>query len=136
MLFLGYDKLGDPLLKGLRIFVADSADLKPGELAPHVCCGTGAWVIEYSRRNAIATGIDLSPEMLKIAERNRAKNNRSDISFQLADATDLPFSDHSLDIVSVSFGLHDKTSSIPDKGVSELTRVVKPEDSLVLIGFE
>jgi ubiquinone/menaquinone biosynthesis C-methylase UbiE len=136
MLFLSYDKLIDPLLKGLRIFVADFAELKPGQLALDVCCGTGAQVMEYGHLGAIATGIDLSPEMLRIAERNRARNKRSNTSFQLADATNLPFTDHSFDIASVSFGLHDKTSSIRDKVISEMTRVIKPGGSLVLVDFE
>jgi ubiquinone/menaquinone biosynthesis C-methylase UbiE len=136
MLFLNYGNLVDPLLKGLRIFVADFADLKPGDRVLDVCCGTGAQVIEYGRRNAVVTGIDISPEMLRIAERNRAGNNQNNISFQLADAASLPFADHSFDIVSISFGLHDKISGIRDKVVSEMVRLVKHQGSLIMVDFE
>jgi len=138
MWLVNYGNVVDPLLKGLRKIVADLADLKPGQRVLDVCCGTGTQVIEFGRRDVNVTGIDLSAEMLKIAEKNILKDNNgsiANISFKLADAASLPFSEKSFDIVSVSFGLHDKTNKIRDKVVSEMIRVVKSRGSLVIVDF-
>jgi ubiquinone/menaquinone biosynthesis C-methylase UbiE len=101
-----------------------------------VCCGTGAQVLEYGRRGIIATGIDISPAMLRIAERNRIKQNLDNVSFQLADAASLPFTDNYFDYVSISFGLHDKVSGVRGRVVSEMRRVAKQHGALILIDFQ
>jgi ubiquinone/menaquinone biosynthesis C-methylase UbiE len=136
MLFLNYSTLIDPLLKDLRTFVAEFAGMKPGQRVLDVCCGTGAQVLEYGHRGIIATGIDLSPEMLRIAERNRVKENQYNVFFQLADAANLPFADNQFDCASISFGLHDKVSSARSMVVSEMIRVVKQQGALVLVDFQ
>jgi len=135
MLFLEYDNLIDPLLKNLRVSVAGFAGLKPGQSVLDVCCGTGAQVMEYAKLGAVAAGIDLSPKMLEIAKRNLTENYRSTISFRLADAADLPIEDHSFDIASITFGLHDKTGSTRNEIISEMMRVIKPGGVLLLVDF-
>jgi len=100
-----------------------------------VCCGTGAQVIEYGRRGIIATGIDIDPSMLKVALRNGMKQKLANVSFYLADATELPFADSCFDYVSVSLGLHDKVRLTRYKVASEMMRVAKPDGTLVFIDY-
>ena len=131
-----YKTLIDPLLRDIRKFTPEFSGMNAGDTVLDVCCGTGAQVLEYGRRGIIATGIDTSPSMLSIAVRNKTRQELANVSFQLADATNLPFPDGYFDYVSVSFGLHDKEKPIRDKVISEMKRVVKQEGALVSIDYQ
>lgn len=136
MWLLNYATLVDPLLEDLRAFVAGFAGMKPNDRVLDVCCGTGAQVLEYGRLGIIATGIDISPAMLKMMERKGSNRIYDTVSFQLADAANLPFPDNYFDYVSISFGLHDKISSVRYRVVSEMKRVTRQDGSLILIDFQ
>lgn len=136
MWFLNYGTLVDPLLKDLRAFVTEFAGMNPNDRVLDVCCGTGVQVLEYGRRGIVATGIDISPAMLRMAERNGMKQNLDNVSFQLADAANLPFTNNYFDYVSISFGLHDKVSSVRHRVVSEMKRVAKQHGVLILVDFQ
>jgi ubiquinone/menaquinone biosynthesis C-methylase UbiE len=135
MFLLNYETVIDPLLDDIRKFTPEFCGMSAGDRVLDVCCGTGAQVIEYSRRGIIATGVDIDPSMLKIASRNSIKHNPVNVSFCLADATELPFADNFFDYVSVSLGLHDKISVIRYKVVSEMMRVVRPDGALIFIDY-
>ncbi len=135
MLLFNYETLVDSLLRDVRAFTPEFCDMKPGDRVLDVCCGTGAQVIEYGRQGLSAVGIDIDPNMLKAARRNRIKRNLLNVSFCLADATALPFTDRLFDCVSVSLALHDKAQTIRYKVVSEMIRVARPSGSLVFIDY-
>ncbi|MFC1865550.1 class I SAM-dependent methyltransferase [Chloroflexota bacterium] len=135
MSLFSYENLIDPILKNVRRITPEFSGMKVGDRVLDVCCGTGAQVFEYGQRGIPAIGIDKEPNMLCIALKNRKKQNSENTSFNLADATNLPFCDNKFDYVSVSFGLHDKEREIRNKIVSEMKRVVKKEGSLVLIDY-
>jgi ubiquinone/menaquinone biosynthesis C-methylase UbiE len=109
--------------------------MKAGDKVIDVCCGTGAQVIEYGRRGILATGIDISLSMLKIATRDMRRQKAVNVSFQLADATSLPFPDGYFDYASVSLGLHDKEKPVRYQVISEMKRVVKQDGALILIDY-
>jgi SAM-dependent methyltransferase len=135
MFLLNYETVIDPLLDDIRKFTPEFCGMSAGDRVLDVCCGTGAQVIEYSRRGIIATGVDIDPSMLKIASRNSIKHNLVNVSFYLADATELPFADNFFDYVSVSLALHDKSKLARYKVVSEMMRVVRPDGALVFIDY-
>jgi len=135
MRILSYENLIDPVLRDIRLDVIDFAGMKAGQTVLDVCCGTGAQVIEYSKKGLIATGIDLEEEMLAAAYKNKHKLGLENASFYQGDATSMPFNDHSFDYVSISFALHDKEKSNRDKIVDEMKRVVKRQGYLLLIDF-
>jgi len=136
MFIFNYETLIDPLLRDIRKFTPEFSGMNAGDRVLDVCCGTGAQVLEYGRRGIIAIGIDTSPSMLNIAARNRMRQELANVSFQLAEATNLPFPDGYFDYVSVSFGLHDKEKLIRDKAISEMKRVVKQQGALIFIDFQ
>ena len=72
--------MADPLLKNMRTFIAEFADLNPGDRILDVCCGTGAQILEYAQRGPIAVGIDNDPAMLRVAKGNGRKQKLDDIS--------------------------------------------------------
>jgi len=131
-----YETLVDPLLRDIRKYTPEFSGMKAGDKVIDVCCGTGAQVLEYGRRGIVATGIDISPSMLKIATRNMSRQKAVNVSFQLADATNLPFPDGYFDYASISLGLHDKEKPIRYQIISEMKRVVKQDGALILIDFQ
>jgi ubiquinone/menaquinone biosynthesis C-methylase UbiE len=136
MFMFNYETLVDPLLRDLRKFTPEFSGMKAGDKVIDVCCGTGAQVLEYGRHGIIATGIDSSQDMLKIATRNRMRQKAVNVSFQLADATNLPFPDGYFDYATVSFGLHDKEKPIRYQIIFEMKRVVKQNGALILVDFQ
>jgi len=136
MCIFNYGNLVDPLLSDVRRFTPTFSGMNPEDRVLDVCCGTGAQVLEYGRRGIIATGIDISPSMLNIASRNKARQNLDNIYFQLADAANLPFADRCFDYASISFGLHDKERGERCRIVAEMKRVIKQDGALVFIDFQ
>jgi ubiquinone/menaquinone biosynthesis C-methylase UbiE len=136
MLFLNYSTLIDPLLRGLRQFMVAFSGFKFGDRVLDVCCGTGDQTFYYARAGLIAYGIDLAPNMLRLARRDRRRWGQDNIAFQLADARHLPFRDSSFDGASISFALHEKDGVSRHRVITEMKRVVKKEGTLLFADFQ
>ena len=135
MLLLNYSNLIDPFLRDIRSFIPGFAGMTPQNTVLDVCCGTGEQVMEYGMNGIDAVGIDNDPDMLKVAFTNRIKRQLTNVSFQLADATHLPFPNDYFDYSSISFGLHDKVKVIRDSVIHEMKRVVKQSGIFIFIDF-
>ena len=92
--------------------------------------GTGTLTLELAQRGARVTAVDISPEMLKVAQQKAARTGR-DITFEVMDAHALDFSDATFDVV-ISMATLEFFSS-PQKAYEEMKRVVK-QDGRVIIG--
>jgi len=136
MVFSIYSTVIDPLLRDLRVHVPQFSGMKAGDRVLDVCCGTGDQVLHYARRGIIAAGIDHSPHMIRVAERNKRKHGLRNVSFQVGDATELPFRDHCFDYASISLALHEKEASPRNRIISEMKRVVRKEGILVFVDFQ
>ena len=136
MFFLNYATIIDPLLRGIRLHTIDFSGMKAGDRVLDVCCGTGDQAFYYAEAGIMATGIDLDPNMLKLTGKDKRKKALHNVSFQIADARNLPFKDSSFDYVSISFALHEKERTARDKIISEMRRVVKKEGALIFIDFQ
>ena len=110
--------------------------MKAGDKVLDVCCGTGNQVCHYARRDIITTGIDLNPNMIKLAEKNKKKLGLNNVSFQIADAANLPFQDNLFDYASIFLAIHTNGRTARDKIISEMKRVVKKEGALIFIDFQ
>lgn len=90
-----------------------------------LCCGTG----DIIRLVGEGEGVDFCKEMLDIAKEKLPGN----LKLTLADATALPQSDQSQDVVSIAFGLR----NIPDyeKALQEIRRVLKTSGTLYILEF-
>ena len=111
------------------------AAVRPGERALDVCCGTGDVTFALARAGAEATGFDFSEPMLAVARR-RAATLRAPLPaprFEQGDALELPFADASFDVVTISYGLRNLADF--DRGVRELTRVLRPGGRLLVLDF-
>lgn len=126
----------DPLLKDIRTYISKFSGMKEGDRVLDVCCGTGDQVFYYGKEGIIATGVDLSPKMIKSAEKRKEKSGLTNIFFQVANAKQLPFKDNSFDFVSICLGLHEIKRDERDKIITEMKRVVKKEGFLIFIDFQ
>jgi ubiquinone/menaquinone biosynthesis C-methylase UbiE len=94
-----------------------------------VAIGTGVNLPHYPAGVRL-TGVDLSPDMLAVAETRAEKMGRP-IRFIEGDAQDLPFADGSFDTVVCTYAL----CSVPDdaRAISDMHRVLKPGGRLILV---
>ena len=111
---LTYSLLIDPLMHNVRSHVAEFAGMEAGDTVLDVCCGTGSQVFHYARKGMVATGIDLNPGMVKLAEKKKGKAGLNNASFQIADAANLPFRDNLFDYVSISLSIHTNQKKVRD----------------------
>ena len=113
------------------------AAVQPEDRALDLCCGTGDLALALAQSGADTIGLDFSPQMLEVAELRRQKtNHKSPVAnpkFLQGDAQQLPFPDHSFDIVTVGYGLRNLTSW--ERGLDEMFRVARPGGRIVVLEF-
>jgi SAM-dependent methyltransferase len=114
-----------------------TANLKPGQVVVDLGSGGGLDVFlaaEQVGPEGKAIGIDMTPEMIELAERNAARGNNgagySNVEFHLASIDDLPLPDNSADIVISNCVIN----LAPDKTAvfREIARVLKPGGGLAV----
>lgn len=93
--------------------------------------GTGAFAGAFASsclRPIDLTGLDVSSEMLRQAE-NNLNSLVTNASFYKGDINDLPFAEHTFDVVLVAHVIEHMAE--PDVALAELSRVLKPGGFLV-----
>ena len=117
--------------------MATAAALQPGDQALDVCCGTGDVTFRLAQTGADTVGFDFSQPMLDVAIARAAQAplpaGSGTVTFQQGDALNLPFADRSFDVVTISYGLRNLADF--QRGLRELTRVLKPGGRLLVLDF-
>jgi len=133
-----YDMMNDLLSfrrhKAWRKFTMAKMDMRTGQTAVDLCCGTCDWTIAMARASGSGriVGLDFSRNML---EHGRKKVRQSGLDKQIelvwGNAMDLPFPDNTFDFATIGFGLR----NVPDihRVLSEMRRVVKPGGKVVCL---
>jgi demethylmenaquinone methyltransferase / 2-methoxy-6-polyprenyl-1,4-benzoquinol methylase len=132
-----YDLMNTAMTAGLhhrwRERAADRAELRLGEDALDVCCGTGDLALALAERvgpDGSVVGCDFSERMLELAGRKADERGRQ-VRFEWADAMELPYDDASFDAVTVGFGARNLADL--EKGLVEMARVLRPSGRLVIL---
>jgi demethylmenaquinone methyltransferase/2-methoxy-6-polyprenyl-1,4-benzoquinol methylase len=135
-----YDLLNSLMSAGLhhrwRERAAEIAELRPGDAALDVCCGTGDLTLELARRVAPTghvVGCDFSEPMLDLAREKASARGAEAVRFEWADALQLPYDAGRFDAVSVGFGVRNFADR--DRGLAEMARVLRPGGRLVVLEF-
>ena len=136
-----YDLINDLQSFGLhRLWkrrVVRLTQIKPGDRALDLCCGTGDIALALAQRGAETVGLDFSDKMLEVAavrsQKSEARSRKENPQFIQGDAQAVPFADNSFDIVTVGYGLRNLTSW--ERGLDEMFRVAKPGARLIVLDF-
>lgn len=126
-----YDRYVEPSIAALRQIGMKMYSPKAGIHVLDVGCGTGTNLMLYHEAGCNVFGIDLSPAMVEIARKKLG--NRADI--RLGDASKMPYSDDSFDLVTAFFILHEMPNRIRPAVISELARVVKHDGRILVIDY-
>ena len=134
-----YDFLNDlqsfGMHRGWKRHVVRLAQIKPGDRALDLCCGTGDISFALAKDGAQTTGLDFSPQMLEVAAQRQgnAKSQIQNLKFIQGDAQQLPFEENEFEVVTVGYGLRNLTSW--ERGIDEMHRVAKPGARLIVLDF-
>lgn len=122
--------------RALRALVKEVTRLREGDCVLDVGCGGGTVprILSkiYGQRIQIV-GLDAEQSLI---EHGKTHWGRPDhIQLEHGDALNLPFLDHSFDVV-MSFGLLEWLGESVDRGVAEMIRVVKPDGRILVLSME
>ncbi|MED4400711.1 demethylmenaquinone methyltransferase [Metabacillus fastidiosus] len=109
-------------------------NVKNGQSALDVCCGTADWTIALADavgKNGNVIGLDFSKNMLAIGSEKVSDLELDNVKLIHGNAMSLPFEDNSFDFVTIGFGLR----NVPDymQVLKEMYRVVKPGGKVVCL---
>jgi SAM-dependent methyltransferase len=115
--------MGQPVTEAL----VDYSRATPGMRVIDLATGTGEPAITLAARvgpQGQVTAVDLSADLLEIAEKRARDRGLTNFTTQQADAHSLPFPDNSFDLGACRFGV--MFFRDPEKALSELRRVLRP----------
>jgi ubiquinone/menaquinone biosynthesis C-methylase UbiE len=102
--------------------LAEAVDIRAGERVLDVAAGNGNATLAAARRFATVTSTDYVPSLLEKG-RQRALAEGLPVTFEVADAEDLPFDDGSFDVVLSTFGA--MFTPEPRRPAREMLRVLR-----------
>jgi demethylmenaquinone methyltransferase/2-methoxy-6-polyprenyl-1,4-benzoquinol methylase len=111
------------------------ANVRAGERALDLCCGTGDIAFSLAKAGAQAVGLDFTEPMLKVA-RGRSQREQAALEnpkFILGDAQNTSLPEDAFDLVTVGYGLRNLASL--ETGLREMARVIKPGGRMLILDF-
>lgn len=112
--------------------LCEAVDLRSGQHVLDVAAGNGNATLAAARRFADVVSTDYVGSLLDLG-RERAKADRLPVTFQEADAENLPFPEASFDVVLSTFGVMFTPNQ--EKAASELIRVCRPDGKIGLANW-
>jgi len=130
-----YDEWRESAFKDLyKVFRAKITDyLQAEDFALEIGTGTGDIAFDAARKCEKVVGIDISSEMIAIANKKRSESNLENLSFQVEDAYKLPFNERSFSKVIACNSL--QTMKDPAKAIREGRRVLKERGEFISVTY-
>lgn len=127
-----YPRIATELVQPLGGRLVEAAGIRPGHRVLDVAAGSGNASLPAARAGADVVASDLTPELLE-AGRRSAEQEGLALTWEQADAENLPYDDASFDVVmsciGVMFAPHHRDSA------EELLRVCRPGGRLALLSW-
>jgi tRNA (guanine6-N2)-methyltransferase len=128
----------------LAVVMNDLAEVKASERYLNAMCGSGTLLIEQALSGKVAklVGCDISERALECAAQNVKASGISHIELLGADATKLPFSENSFDVVTAdvpwgdAVGSHEGNSKLYPDFLQEMGRITTSKARLVILTHE
>lgn len=111
--------------------LVELAALLPSNRVLDVATSVGHTALAVAPHVAYVLGVDLTPEMLGVAQRLAREREINNVEFRLGDAEDLPSDDASFDRVVCRIALHHFPN--PVTAAREMARVLAPGGRVVLV---
>lgn len=109
----------------------EAAGTRGDERLLDVAAGAGHTALAFAPRVASVMAVDLTEAMLETGRRLAAEQGVANVTFQPADAADLPFPGESFDLVTCRYAAHHFPD--PHAVTREWARVLKPGGRLLLV---
>ena len=119
----------------LRTMTVNLALVKEGDCVLEVGCATGSLTLAAKRQvgpSGKVFGIDIIPAMIERSQQ-KAVQAKLDITFQLGNIENIPFSENQFDVVMCSFMIFHMSEKVRNKGIEEIYRVLKPQGKLLVL---
>ncbi len=118
--------------------ILELARIEMGDKVLDLGCGPGSLTIRAKKKvgqNGQVYGLDPSPEMIALAQRNAKKVGQA-VDFRLGVAEALPFETGTLDVVLSRLVFHHLPGELRRQALTEIRRVLKPGGYCLVVDFE
>ena len=126
-----YDAGVGPFLRMVRTDICRIAKDLMCRRILDVACGAGEQVVMLAKAGMKATGVDLSPAMLREA----LKKSPPGVCFFQGDAASLPFAPGTFDCASISLALHEMEPQTGMKVLEQMLKVLSPHGKLIVFDY-
>ncbi|MEE4214705.1 MAG: class I SAM-dependent methyltransferase, partial [Bacteroidales bacterium] len=117
-----YRNIIDPILS--QYYPRISEDLKPGDTVLDVACGTGSLSLAMAALASRVKGIDLSEEMIGIANDQAERKKVDNLEFEIRDASDLSsIGDNQFNVAVTSMAIHQFDAELALQILKEMKRI-------------
>jgi demethylmenaquinone methyltransferase/2-methoxy-6-polyprenyl-1,4-benzoquinol methylase len=134
-----YDRTNSVLSLGIHHFwrkkTVQVSGARTGMSVLDCATGTGDLALEFKKTvgpEGQVIGTDFCPEMMETAPA-KSESRKLPVDFEVADAMNLPYPDHTFDISSISFGIRNVDD--PSIALKEMARVIKPGGKVMILEF-
>lgn len=103
-----------------------------------IAIGTGknSILLAKNRPKLNIVGIDISQEMLKIAQNNLEKEKISNVELINMNATNMAFKYETFDVIVISLLFHELKSDVANKILEECKKILKSDGKILLLEWE